>query len=97
MSLIKAVTITFLGMALAYSVYCSGSIFTSVLMHLCNNVIAVVLEHYMEPLQKICPFLFEETLSVPVCAGMILIAVVCIGIGIVLLRKAAVKVENSYE
>lgn len=91
MSVIKAITITGLGMSLAYSVYCSGSIFTSVLMHLCNNTIAVVLGRYPEPFQKICPFLFEETLSMPVCAGMILVAVVCIGVGIVLLRKSAVK------
>lgn len=91
MSVIKAVTITFLGMALAYSVYCSGSILTSVLMHLCNNTIAVVLDRYPELFQKIFPFLFEESLSVPVCVGMILGAVVCIGVGIVLLRKSAVK------
>lgn len=91
MSVIKAVTITFLGMALAYSVYCSGSIATSILMHLCNNTITVVLYRYPEPLKKICPFLFEESLSVPACIGMVITTVICMGAGIGLLRKSAVK------
>lgn len=97
MSIIKSITISVLGMALAYSVYCSGSIATSILMHFCNNTIAVLLYRYPEPLKKACPFLFEESLSVPVCAGMVVAAVAFVSAGIWLLRKSVQRGKSANE
>lgn len=90
MSIIKAVTITFLGMALAYSVYCSGSILTSVLMHFLNNTIAVLCYAYPETVKKICPIFMEEKLSSVTCLILVIIAFVCVGLGVMILKKSSV-------
>ena len=87
MSLIKAVTISLLGMALAYSVYRSGSIATSMLMHLCNNGLAVLVTLYPERVYALLPFLKAETLGWGLGLGMGGAALFCILAGVGLLEK----------
>lgn len=92
MSIIKAITISFFGFALAYSVYCSGSIFVSMAMHLCNNGLSVIATAYPKQVYKLFPFLAEETLTWEWGIGLGIAAVIGIGLGVVLLGK---KRENS--
>ena len=87
MSAVKMVTISVLGMALAYSVYCSESIATSMLMHFCNNAIAMVTVAFPGTVSKICPFLMEEHPGMGTYIGMTVVAVVCLCVGLKLLRK----------
>ena len=87
MSLVKVFTVTILGIALAYSVYCSESIATSMLMHFCNNGFSVLTIACPVAVSKICPFLIEENPGMGTYIGMIVIAVICLGIGVKLLHK----------
>lgn len=70
MSLVKTVTVSLLGIVFAYVVYVSDSILCSVLMHLCNNGLAVL--HMANPiaLKRVLPFLFAEKLSVTLVVEM---------------------------
>lgn len=52
MSLIKFFTTAILGFALNYSMYRSGSIFTSSLMHFLNNAVSVIAIYYANQLTK---------------------------------------------
>lgn len=70
MSLIKAVTISMLGIVFAYVVHRSDSIFCSMLMHLCNNGLAVLLVAKSEAMQRILPFLYVEKFSVTLVVEM---------------------------
>lgn len=87
MSIIKAITISIFGFALAYSVYCSGSIFVSMAMHLCNNGLSVIVTVYPAQVYKLFPFLAEETLSLELGIGLGLTAIVGIVVGVLLLGK----------
>lgn len=87
MNLIKAISISVLGIALAYGVSCSESIFVSIIMHMCQNGISVAMMLKEEQMQKVLPFLFEDELDFRVVLIMSAIAVVCIFLGWLLLRK----------
>lgn len=93
MSVIKAITISFFGFALAYSVYRSGSIFVSMAMHLCNNGLSVLATAYPKQVYEIFPFLAAETLTWELGVGLGIAAVVGIGVGVLLLGEN--KVDKS--
>ena len=95
MSVIKLVTISVLGIALAYSVYCSKSLITSMLMHFCNNAIAVIGFKYPEAIGKVAPFLMEENPGLETCIGMTIAGVVFVVLGIFLLKKKRIKSRNK--
>lgn len=46
MDFVRIIPTSILGIIFAYSVYKSGSIFVSMLLHFLNNSVAVVLNHY---------------------------------------------------
>lgn len=94
MSVIKMVTITFLGIALAYSVYCSQSIITSVFMHCLNNTFAVILSAYPKRLEKIFPVLFEENPSSMTLIFMVCVAVICVIAGVGILKWSALEKQK---
>ncbi len=92
MSLIKILPTGLLGIVLAYIVYKSGAIIVSALIHFSNNAIAVASMYYGDK----WTFLQDESMTVPVLAGMFVVAVVCIPIGLKLLgdKKGKSNGEN---
>lgn len=95
MSVIKAITISFFGFALAYSVYRSGSIFVSMGMHLCNNGLSVLATAYPKQFYEMFPFLAAETLSWKLGIGLGIAAVVGIGLGVFLLGKEKYRFSST--
>lgn len=89
LSMVKVFTVTILGVALAYSVYCSESIATSMLMHFCNNGVSVLTIAFPDMVNKVCPFLMKENPSVETYIGMTVAAVICTGVGVKILHKKA--------
>lgn len=83
MSLIKILPTALLGAALAYAVYASNSIFTSSLMHFLNNGFSVFLLYYGDDI----PLLQDEQAGMPLVIGMVILAVVCIPLGVRLLHR----------
>ena len=83
MSLIRLLPTALLGVALAYAVYRSESIVCSSLMHFINNGFSVFLMYYGDKI----PALSNEEMTKPVMAIMIVVAVICIPIGVALLGK----------
>lgn len=97
MSLVKFFTTGLLGVAFAYVVYKSGSIFTSMLMHCINNGIAVVITFYPEAIGKILPFLTKDSIDTKSRVLLIIVAGVCVAAGLALLnlkRKESVIEEK---
>lgn len=60
MSLIKFFTTTLLGILLAYAVSETGSIFCSMLMHFCNNLVSVLIMKYEGEMKTLLPVLFKD-------------------------------------
>ena len=83
MSLIKILPTAILGVALAYAVYVSNSIFTSSLMHFLNNGFSVFLLYYGDNI----PLLQDEQAGLPLVVCMVILAVVCIPLGVCLLHR----------
>ena len=83
MSLIKILPTAILGAALAYAVYVSNSIFTSSLMHFLNNGFSVFLLYYGDTI----PLLQNEQAGLPLVVCMVILAVVCIPLGVRLLHR----------
>lgn len=81
MSMIKILPTGLLGVVLAYTIHRSGSILTSALIHFLNNGIAVFTMYYGDKVT----FLQDESLTIPVMVTMLIIAVICIPIGVKLL------------
>ena len=84
MSLIKILPTAILGVALAYAVYVSNSIFTSSLMHFLNNGFSVFLLYYGDNI----PLLQDEQAGLPLVVCMVILAVVCIPLGVRLLHRS---------
>lgn len=97
MSILKFFTTGILGLAFTYSVYCSGSIFTSMLMHFLNNGIAIWLTVEGEKHTAIVKLLNVEQFSVPQKLLYIGIAVLCIGVGGLLLYLNRRKGKCQHE
>lgn len=83
MSMIKLLPTALLGAALAYIIYKSESIVTSSLIHFLNNGLAVFVLYYGSEIA----FLNEDTMALPTMVVMVVIAVVCIPMGVVVLRE----------
>lgn len=89
MSLSKFFTTGLLGFVFCYVVYKTGSIALSSMMHFINNAISVVLMYYGEELQDVVPVLFKETLGVSEVLILLVIAIVCAGIGMVMIKRGS--------
>ncbi len=84
MSLIKILPTAILGVALAYAVYVSNSIFTSSLMHFLNNGFSVFLLYYGDNI----PLLQDEQAGLPLVVCIVILAVVCIPLGVRMLHRS---------
>ena len=60
MSMVEFLSISILGCAMAYAVHCSKSIVTAMLMHLCNNGLAVCMLAYPRSAQRILSLLHMQ-------------------------------------
>ena len=83
MSLIRLLPTALLGIALAYAFHQSGSVICSGLMHFLNNGFSVFLLYYVEKI----PALAGDEMTKPVIGVMIVLAVICIPVGIMLLNN----------
>ncbi|MGN0154949.1 MAG: ABC transporter permease subunit/CPBP intramembrane protease [Lachnospiraceae bacterium] len=77
MSLIKIIPTAMLGVALAYAVHCSRSLFCSALMHFLNNAFSVFVLYYGDKI----PILNDDQAGLPLMIGMLVMAVVLIPVG----------------
>lgn len=77
MSLIKIIPTAMLGVALAYAVHYSRSLFCSALMHFLNNAFSVFVLYYGDKI----PILNDDQAGLPLMIGMLVIAVVLIPVG----------------
>ena len=91
MSLSKFFTTALLGFMLVYVVEKTGSIFCSMLMHFCNNLVAVVVMKYSEQASRAVPILTKS--SYALSDYLLLVCVACIGLGLgwLLLKKTGIK------
>ncbi|RDY26938.1 CPBP family intramembrane metalloprotease [Romboutsia weinsteinii] len=91
---IKILPITILGSALAYSVYKSGSIYVSMLIHFLNNGLAVVVSHYPNGKLAALYSLLEVDFGNPnwiKIIGLIVISVLLIGISALIFNGSKKK------
>ena len=91
MSLSKFFTTALLGFMLVYVVEKPGSIFCSMLMHFCNNLVAVVVMKYSEQASRAVPILTKS--GYVLSDYLLLVGVACIGLGLgwFLLKKTGIK------
>lgn len=91
MSLSKFFTTALLGFMLVYVVEKTGSIFCSMLMHFCNNLVAVVVMKYSEQASRAVPILTKS--GYVLSDYLLLVGVACIGLGLgwFLLKKTGIK------
>ena len=96
MSLSKFFTTALLGFMLVYVVEKTGSIFCSMLMHFCNNLVAVVVMKYSEQASRAVPILTKS--SYVLSDYLLLVGVACIGLGLgwFLLKKTGIKKQISF-
>ena len=86
MSLVKFIPTGLLGLALCYVVYKTGSVYPSMMMHFINNALSVLVTYYPEKIGKICPILYQESMSVSEALIMCGVGLVLLEIGNVILR-----------
>ncbi|MDD6572181.1 MAG: ABC transporter permease subunit [Thermoflexaceae bacterium] len=86
LSFVKFFTTGILGIVFCYVVYKTGSIVLSCLMHFMNNAFSVVLMYYGKQLHEVVPVLFKETLSGGEIVMMLVVVILCSGVGLVLLH-----------
>lgn len=77
-----------LGLVLAFAVYKTGSIFSSMLIHFICNSIAVMLSVFPDQVGKLLPFLVEESVSTPTIIILLLVGLFFMGIGIFGISKS---------
>ena len=96
MSLSKFFTTALLGFMLVYVVEKTGSIFCSMLMHFCNNLVAVVVMKYSEQASRAVPILTKS--GYVLSDYLLLVGVACIGLGLgwFLLKKTGIKKQISF-
>lgn len=95
MSMIKFLSTGMLGACFAYIVYKGGSIYVTMLLHFVNNAFSFVAMKYPEAVGKVLPFLFKEKLSAMEVVIICVVAVVCLALGIVLLKKEKRVVDKA--
>lgn len=91
LSFVKFFTTGILGIVFCYVVYKTGSIVLSGLMHFMNNAVSVVIMYYGEQLEGVVPVLFKETLGVVEVVLMLVVAALCGGVGLLLIRSGHKK------
>lgn len=92
MSMIKILPTAILGATLAVMIHKSESIVTSSLIHFTNNAFAVVTLFYGTELT----FLNDESMTVPVLVTMGVVALICIPLGLLILRgKIVVSADTE--
>lgn len=94
MSLIKFFSTGLLGLMLVYVVEKTGSIFCSMFIHFCNNLMSVLIMKYTEELKNIVPILFKEDFSGLEIVGMIVIGIIILGSGLFLLDFSTKKLAK---
>lgn len=95
MSLVKFFTTGLLGIALCYATYKSGSIVLSCIMHFINNAFSVVVLYYGEEMEQLLPILFKDNLLVSDVFMILAISLVCMSIGIFLIRWQPANKKTS--
>ncbi len=90
MNWLQFIGATIVGIAMAYTVYKSGSIYITMLVHFLNNGIAVIFQFYPEVLNRI-PIISKDTLQMHEILTLCGVGLVCAVLGILLLRFAANK------
>lgn len=91
MSLIKFFTTALLGFILVYVVSETKSIFCSMLMHFCNNLVSVIAMKYPDEVGTFFPILTKEQYQISDYLLLALMAALGLGIGIWLCRKKGKK------
>lgn len=97
MSLIKFFTTTLLGVLLVYAVSETGSIFCSMLMHFCNNLISVLIMKYEGEMKEILPILFKDEYGIADFAFLVVTGVIGVCAGVFLLRLGRGKMRTETE
>ncbi|MDE6662171.1 MAG: ABC transporter permease [Lachnospiraceae bacterium] len=96
MSLVKFIPTGLLGLVLCYVAYETGSIYPSMMMHFINNAISVIVSCYPEQIEKVCPILYAESVSVSDALLLAGAGLILIGIGWLILRgKSAASRRNG--
>ncbi len=95
MSVVKFIPTGFMGAALAYVVYRSGSIYIGMVFHFVNNAISMIALKYPEVIEKVFPILIKDSLSVSEMMIMTGIGLILISVGLSL-HKNRKKVVDSY-
>ena len=88
MSLIRFITTSLLGVIFAYAVSETDSIFCSMLMHFCNNLVSVLMMKYKTEMKELIPVLFKDALSLADVCIVLVVAAAGIFCGVWLLRKS---------
>lgn len=83
MNLVKLMVVGLLGGFMAFAVYKTGSIATSMTMHLLNNSVALIMGLYGEQLADKLPLLFKEDLSTIEIVGLVVIGIICLALSVV--------------
>lgn len=95
MSLIKFFTTFILGFMFVLVVSETGSIFCSMLMHFCNNLVSVLVMKYASKVQEAVPILTKETAGAGEILLLVATGLVVIAVGTGLLKLSKSKSKNS--
>lgn len=97
MNFVKLIVVGLLGGFLAYAVYKTGSIVTSMCMHCLNNSVALILGLYGEKIADKLPILFKEDLNAVEILLLILFGVLCLGISIAWMKVIGRKLDSGQD
>lgn len=86
MSLIKMFTIGLIGLGFTLAAYKTGSIFASMCVHFCNNLLSVLMTKHPDRMKQVLPILFKEKMTVADVVLLVAVMVVCAGLGWWLIR-----------
>lgn len=97
MSLIKFFTTFILGFMFVMVVSETGSIFCSMLMHFCNNLVSVLLMKYADRVYEVLPILTQDTASTLEIAILLAVGGIAAAAGIGILRISKKHIEIKKE
>lgn len=86
-SLVKLLPMTLLGASFACMVSSAGSIYVSMALHFVNNALSMLVMKYPEQMGKALPFLLKESFSAAEMSIILVIGLICAGIGLILLKE----------
>ncbi len=93
MNLLQFVGGTMMGIGIAYVAYKSGSIWVGAIMHFINNGLSVILQYNPEWVTKI-PVLGKEVYGAGDFAILLVVGVVCTGLGVLLMKNKRIIDKN---